>query len=906
MAKGDGIIWSIDIDEEEQIVPPSDIGSDPGSDAGEYDPSVHGKPDSDKRGAVYPGWDITPDHGSDGGEEGERYEPPQYTPLPPVPQTEYVSVTRTRAETITDFSQESIDNYVQSGAYAVRIYEDGFAERCQWSEVSDPHQVIQELIEFQDAEARRIVGEVNQAVTEANARLDAQALIVEENKEAITDIREDITEFKETAEATYSTKVEVNEVTGAITRTLEADYATKAENVASTRPNLSPFFSHILDDFANAINNTVNAPWTNDDAYWLFNAGASWEGNLGRKLNCTVTELEDGWAHVVAQNTQTSGEQRLDFIVTQPLALKEDSEYTWLFEFRNNNSINLDNRDQIYIVQYGSNFAKNIWFWGSGVKKILEGSGVSSGTNLSAGKDFPPGTPGIYRKRFVKLTEKTGSARWDSTAKPRTLANLVFITGANSTIDVELRISLYEGEYMGDYKPYVPPVATLALKHEVEETAESFRRTLTEDYATKDELTGATTNLATKSEVQQTAANITQTVSQTYATKATVEAMKIGTRNLLLGTSTPRWFKRSSNPADYPNPDNPGAWGSYGARTESVVRTTDGIKMIQGPNGSGSSGLVIPLSHDNAVVSGKEYVLSFKYRTNMPNTGNIYFLKRTGANYSMPNAPLNNDGEWHVFEKVLSPSWTDDRVTYALLIFYRNVDGEWAEVADASMCLVEGNEFSSWGPAPEDLLTSDLASTIYTSKTTFDQTTDAINLKAEAALRRDPTNLLLDWNAPSLTKVDAPGNRYFSDGGSTAAKPCAVVPIADPPEPGILYGARISADGSQTGNGTKSAIAFYGDNKNPPMEEGQDYTFSFWARKLSGTCAYYCQIGRNPYIRKNNSHNYSAANELSTEWKQIVFTFKYTVATCGGADYGGAIVYPGIVFKANTAGSGEV
>ena len=164
------------------------------------------------------------------------------------------------------------------------------------------------------------------------------------------------------------------------------------------------------------------------------------------------------------------------------------------------------------------------------------------------------------------------------------------------------------------------------------------------------------------------------------------------------------------------------------------------------------------------------------------------------------------------------------------------------------------------------------------------------------------TNMLLDWNAPSLTKVEAATNRYFSD--NNANRTCQIVEIAYPPEPGIKYGGRITSTGAQTNNGLKAAVCFYTSPTVAPMAEGQVYTLSFWARKVSGTCAYYCQVGSDPYIRKNGSNNFKADNELTAAWEKIEYQFTYTAATCGGTD--GCRIYPGIVFKADTAGVGEV
>ena len=166
-------------------------------------------------------------------------------------------------------------------------------------------------------------------------------------------------------------------------------------------------------------------------------------------------------------------------------------------------------------------------------------------------------------------------------------------------------------------------------------------------------------------------------------------------------------------------------------------------------------------------------------------------------------------------------------------------------------------------------------------------------------------SLLADADAPTLTKVDGITNRYFSD--SSANRTCEVVAISDPPEPWIHYGGRITSTGAQTSDSAaKSALVHYGyrSGHEVPMSEGETYTLSFWARKVSGTCAWYAQVGSGPYKTLDGSNYYKEAHALGTAWTKITYSFIYTTAGCGGN--GGCRVYPGIVFKANTAGVGEV
>lgn len=925
MAKGDGIIWSIDLDGDEEQVAPSDDNNSPGKIATETDPEVHGKDSSDKRDAVYPGWGIVPDTGTNGGAPGESYTPPQYDPLPPIPQTEYVTVTRTHSEPITDYSQANLNRYIDSGAYAVRIYSDGYAERVNWSDVVDPHEAVQHSIEIADAEARRLVNEVNSAINDANERLDEQAELVEANKNAVTNLRTDINDFKTTAEATYASKTYVDDETGSITRTLESNYATKAENNASTRPNLSPFFAHSLSDSTNYTgNNAVNTPWGNEDAYWLScEKTIDWrEPYNAANYDLSIEQLDDGWAHIVANNKTTSA-RRHDFFVTKPVNLKEDSPYTWLFEVRNNKSTNVTTANHFYIVQDNNQFSKNIWFWGSGISKLLEGSNSGAVVNLYS--EFPPGTEGVYTKRFVKLTESSSSARWDENASPRTLARFVFYMPASNKLDFEIRVSLYEGEYMGVYKPYVPPVATLAYKHEVEETAESFRRTLTEDYASKNDLTNATSTLATKSEVQQTASQITQTVSQTYATKGELDAVEVGASNLL------RYSGESEKYTGYSGADR--KWimqNTYGSYTVSnnvftytrngsgLTNQTSGLRLAcvteSGEAANSSANIGKSTNYGVEMTVGD----TFSYGVDVKTTGNL--VRLIAQYYDGSNvwreavredfSPV--DDNWHRYSCTFT--LPNNYVCFtALVVSCENTEG--VTITAKNYKLERGNRATDWTQAPQDLLTTGAASTIYTSKTEFNQTTDAINLKAEAALRRDPTNMLLDWNAvdkngnPTNAPIDSSG-KYFSDVINATWITPSLFKVEDPPEPGIVLGARFVCNGENTAAKARS-LAFYNSSGDAsrmefPYRPNQEYTVSFWARCTNGDgtkCRARCQVRgstTNTGAHTASTHVIPIEN-LTSEWRRLVGSFTFvSLAT----DYNRAWFIA--VFEANSAGTVEI
>lgn len=402
---------------------------------GDYTPRITPKPGPDIDWTVIP----DPDTGKDSGTPGE--------PIPdPVEPTYNPGVEYTRTEyiysAISDFSQDALQDMENAGYMPILVMDDGTEVEVSWEDVHDT------------------------AVTPESVLFDwsyADGLV--------DDVKNDIAEYKQTAAATYSTKTDLDEATGALSREVAVTYATKDENEASTHPNLSPFFAHDLNDYANYVTNTVDSDWTNNDAYFLMKkTSGGWEGTS--LYDFSLDQLDDGWAHVYMHNNNTSADRRFDFHITQPTGLKEDTIYTFLMEFRNNNSINSANSTNFYIVQNGENYGQNCWFWGAGINELLEGTNTIGGVNLT--KEFPAGTSGVYRKRFTKKTEKTGSTRWKGT-HPRTLASLVFLLGAGDTsLDFDIRVSMYEGKYMGIYKPYVPQESKLATKSLLSQTAEAI------------------------------------------------------------------------------------------------------------------------------------------------------------------------------------------------------------------------------------------------------------------------------------------------------------------------------------------------------------------------------------------------------------------------------------------------
>jgi hypothetical protein len=145
---------------------------------------------------------------------------------------------------------------------------------------------------------------------------------------------------------------------------------------------------------------------------------------------------------------------------------------------------------------------------------------------------------------------------------------------------------------------------------------------------------------------------------------------------------------------------------------------------------------------------------------------------------------------------------------------------------------------------------------------------NTLNGKASNADVERASNLLLDTDVPSLTKVNAAHIRYWSDTSQSSYITTSIVAISDPPEDGIRYAAQF------VGNGTNAAVAqralaFYGDEGNfIPLIEGQVYTASWWARVTSGAGAtrFMSPVG-------NNNNEQSGLTFLTTEWQRVTWAF---------------------------------
>ena len=194
--------------------------------------------------------------------------------------------------------------------------------------------------------------------------------------------------------------------------------ATKTEAYQSAQPNLSPFFSQYKDDVHSN---------TNSDGYWYQSSADGFPSLITTWDFEQETVNGDGWAHFVANNTATITLYAHAYVHKDALQLKPSTKYTFLVEW-------LD------VASTG----------GTPVLYTTTQHGGTGGVN----NDY------FTTTTSASLTSGSGSKYISATTRD------VLDSGCNNVIRSHIwigtgistsgyiRISLYEGEYAGPYKPY--------------------------------------------------------------------------------------------------------------------------------------------------------------------------------------------------------------------------------------------------------------------------------------------------------------------------------------------------------------------------------------------------------------------------------------------------------------------
>lgn len=124
-------------------------------------------------------------------------------------------------------------------------------------------------------------------------------------------------------------------------------------------------------------------------------------------------------------------------------------------------------------------------------------------------------------------------------------------------------------------------------------------------------------------------------------------------------------------------------------------------------------------------------------------------------------------------------------------------------------------------------------------------------------------NLLIDSDVSSLTKVNAPYDRYFSDAGATSITALDFVKVNDAPTPSGWV-VQATGDGSGAKDHARGLCWYQGGRV--MLEIGETYTMSCLARLTTGKARLRFQYGTSPYFRSN-------VDVRSTEWEMYSWTF---------------------------------
>lgn len=220
---------------------------------------------------------------------------------------------------------------------------------------------------------------------------------------------------------------EVSDRNAAITAKANEINLSVAEKVyQGAQPNLSPYFS--------------STPYNTTNTYWK---------SIQTGNGYTFTNMGDGWMRVQCTNSGSSVIRRDWYPIKCPSVIAGQP-YTWLVEIRNNASSSISSGSNFYLVQ-----SANAQFWGQKAIKTLNDAqaGIDTGTSVSVNLGVLAES-GVMRK--VQNAETASDGHWTdgNPANVTGLACWTFRCGAGATIDYEVRLSVYEGEYTGPYKPY--------------------------------------------------------------------------------------------------------------------------------------------------------------------------------------------------------------------------------------------------------------------------------------------------------------------------------------------------------------------------------------------------------------------------------------------------------------------
>lgn len=181
----------------------------------------------------------------------------------------------------------------------------------------------------------------------------------------------------------------------------------KIERVVQTLENITPLFTHDAADIWNSS--------TNPDGYWL--------------LLTNITLLEDGWAHVSLDNSNSDVRMYAKCMQKWlPRNYITDNQATLLLEIRN------------YESTATPGATTQVWF------------NPATGTESYGGKKYV----GLYNGAVIELTNGNGvyRERLNINQNGNILNRFWFAVEKNIVAEFDARISIYQNNYEDEYLPY--------------------------------------------------------------------------------------------------------------------------------------------------------------------------------------------------------------------------------------------------------------------------------------------------------------------------------------------------------------------------------------------------------------------------------------------------------------------
>lgn len=168
-----------------------------------------------------------------------------------------------------------------------------------------------------------------------------------------------------------------------------------------------------------------------------------------------------------------------------------------------------------------------------------------------------------------------------------------------------------------------------------------------------------------------------QSIKSELTTK--FDNLSVGGRNLLFNTANFSGYLSFTNRARYTNMD------SFG-RIDTIS--------------SGHVGILVNTKSTHTIKANEQAILSFEYRTDMPNLLYTYIINDNKNYWIVPNHNVANDGQWQraVMRFTVLRDLTNVR---ALMGAMSAPVGSYLEIRKVK--LERGNVATDWTPAPEDL-----------------------------------------------------------------------------------------------------------------------------------------------------------------------------------------------------------